>query len=638
MKHRPAHPFIIPDGGLALDRPYTHAEWDQAAILGTGDRRSSTLRHTQAHKRLSILFVSIVFLLISLYARVAYLELVAGDKYRARAEGNRLHTQHLLAPRGEIVDRFGTTLVANESRFVLSVLPQEMPRTINEQTAGLVKLAGVTGLDAKDLQTRWQAISSRRVAELVLYESLPRLAALRFYEAANNFPEFRLSAAPRRVFRNSSLALVIGQTAYPDEAELQRQPNLYPTDTIGVAGLEAEYDQALRGTMGLATSEVDNRGRTLAIQSWQAPISGKKLVTTIDNDLQIVATASMQKVLATAGKQRAALVAIDPLSGAIRALVNWPQFDPNALTGEQANETYQQLINDKNRPLFLRAISGLYPPGSTIKPFLAAAGLAENIITPQTTVLSTGGMRVGQWFFPDWRADGHGVTNVTKAIADSVNTFFYLLGGGDPNRNIPGLGVDRMRRYVESFGLNQRLGIDLPGEQSGFFPSPEWKTSVKGEPWYIGDTYHAAIGQGDVLVTPLQMAVATAALANSGKVFRPYLAEGQGMLLRSVLPSEEHLAVVRQAMRAAVVNGSARRLANLAFPVAGKTGTAQGNTKLPHAWFIGFGPYENPTLALAIIVEDAGEGSAVAVPIAHDIFAWYFANRVDKTVDTRDQD
>jgi penicillin-binding protein 2 len=283
-------------------------------------------------------------------------------------------------------------------------------------------------------------------------------------------------------------------------------------------------------------------------------------------------------------------------------------------------------------PLFNRVAGGSYPPGSTIKPLLAAAGLAEGIISPETSWLSTGGIRVGQWFFPDWKAGGHGATDVKKALAESVNTFFYRLVGGDEGQS--GLGPETAGEYLRAFSWGEITGIDLPGEVVGLVPTPAWKEETKHERWYVGDTYHLAIGQGDVLASPLQIAVATAAIANGGNVPTPFLVERQRTFagndvshspqLRSMPVAEQHLQTVREGMRQAVTAGSARRLLSLPISVAGKTGTSQfGGGDETHAWFTSFGPYEKPDLVVTVLLERAGGGEEAAVPIAEQIWRWW---------------
>jgi len=270
---------------------------------------------------------------------------------------------------------------------------------------------------------------------------------------------------------------------------------------------------------------------------------------------------------------------------------------------------------------------------------LAAAALEEGIINENTSFISTGGLRIGEWFFPDWKVGGHGVTNVRKAIAESVNTFFYYIGGG--YGDFVGLGIDRMVRYEKIFGLGKQTGIDIIGEAKGFLPTKDWKETIKGERWYVGDTYHAAIGQGDITVTPLQVANYTAVFANGGLLYRPHfirqVLSSDDKIIRQVdhkpiksnVVSSENIKIVREGMRQTVAAGSARSLASAPVAVAGKTGTAQWSSNKPnHAWFTGFAPYDKPQIVITILIEQGGEGSSVAVPIAREVLEWYFSNKV----------
>ena len=401
--------------------------------------------------------------------------------------------------------------------------------------------------------------------------------------------------------------------------------------------LEKTYEKDLRGEYGEKAIEVDALGKEKNIIKVFPPVVGKNLVLTINLEYQKKLEEFLTGQLKASQKQKAVAILMDPHNGEILALVNWPSFNNNFFASGISNEDYEKLINDDNDPLFPRAWSGLYPSGSTIKPLYAAAALNERVIDKNTSFLSDGGIRVDKWFFPDWKAGGHGVTSVRKAIAESVNTFFYYIGGG--YQNFSGLGLEKIITYLQKFKFGEKLGIVLPGEAMGFIPSREWKLKTKKEQWYIGDTYNLSIGQGDLLVTPLQIASLTAAIANGGKIFQPHLVlefsdnitkktnKIEIKTLATNLIPDEYLKVVREGMRQTVTSGSAQSLANLPITVAGKTGTAQwSQNKENHAWFTCFAPYEKPELVLTVLVEEGGEGSSIAVPIARQFLTW-FANK-----------
>ena len=292
---------------------------------------------------------------------------------------------------------------------------------------------------------------------------------------------------------------------------------------VGKNGLEASYEEYLRGVDGKSYIEVNAQGAPQTTVAFEEPVPGKTLALTVDAELQKKVSEVLKAYLAAARKTRAAAVVLNPQNGDILAMVSLPGYDANLFSkGAERGETYRALLENPDHPLFARAISGTYPSGSTIKPAIAAAALDARVIVANTSVFSAGGIRVGQWFFPDWKAGGHGATNVIKAIAESVNTFFYMVGGG--HEAFSGLGIDRLTTYLTGFGFGARTGIDIPGEAKGLVPNPQWKAERSDEPWYIGDTYHLAIGQGDFLVTPLQIARMTAYFASGGKWPRPHLA------------------------------------------------------------------------------------------------------------------
>ncbi|MDD3679028.1 MAG: penicillin-binding transpeptidase domain-containing protein, partial [Patescibacteria group bacterium] len=372
------------------------------------------------------------------------------------------------------------------------------------------------------------------------------------------------------------------------------------------------------------------------IYGQESPILGDNLMLSIDFKLQKKLTEELTKQMEKAKVEKASAVAVNPQNGEILAVVSLPTYNNNLFSKGISEKDYQKLLDNKNFPLVNRVVTGEYPSGSTIKPFLAAAALDKGTITEKTTVNSTGGIKIGQWEFPDWKKGGHGTTNVVKAIAESVNTFFYAIGGG--YEKITGLGPEIMKKYLEKFGFGKSIEIDIDGVASGHLPDPEWKESFKNEPWYLGDTYNMSIGQGDVLVTPLQLVNALSVIANGGTMYKLQLAKAvldtngkvkseiEKEIIKKDFLKKEAISITRKGMRQTVVAGSARSLANLPVAVAGKTGTAQfgPQNSRKHAWFTAFAPYEKPTIALVVLVEGAGEGSEYAVPVARETLKWYF--------------
>ena len=452
------------------------------------------------------------------------------------------------------------------------------------------------------------------------------------------------SQAQTKVFVTStawSLAHVLGYVGKlnPEELKKYYTDGYLPTDSIGKSGIEKNYETLLRGVPGKRRLQVNAGGKDQAIIAETPAIPGTHVQLAIDLELQQELERVMRNILAQKNKTRAAGVAINPQTGAVLALVSLPGFDNNDFSGGISSEAYRAYLENPDNPLFNRAIGGTYPSGSNLKPAIAAAALEEGVIDENTSFLSNGGLRVGPWFFPDWKAGGHGQTDVAWSIAWSVNTFYYYIGGGFGNFH--GLGVERITAYLRRFGFGTELGIDLPGEQSGFVPSRAWKEQVKKEPWYIGDTYNLSIGQGDFLTTPLQIANMTAAIANGGTLYRPQVIGAQidpitkektpstPIVLRPQVVSARTIAAVQKGMRDCVEVGSCRQLKKLNIRAGGKTGTAQWNaSKENHAWFTSYAPAEKPTIALTILVEEGIEGSTISTPIAYEFYKWWGVNRL----------
>lgn len=604
---------------------------DPTDSLPTG---SSTLKSPHPRSR-TIILLALLGLTV-LFGRAAYLQLAHGAEYRVAAERHRLKLETVQASRGIIADRNGEPLLSNVPNYRLTVEPFNLPDGEVERTRILERLSAMTGEAVESIA---EAVRNHRTAEpLVLREHLTGDEALGVIVEAARLPGVNVDIEPVRSYRfGDAFSHLIGYVGAATETDVAADPSRADA-AVGRTGLEASYDDVLRGAPGVREIERDTHGKTLKFIASRDPVPGKNLTLTVDARLQRAAQERLDAMVKNRRSTGGALVAIDPRSGEVLALTSSPSFDPNAFVTGLAPEALTKLLSDPRRPLFNRAIAGAYPSGSTIKPVIAAAALAEGVITPTSTVVSTGGLRIDKWFFPDWKAGGHGVTDVRKALAESVNTFFYIAAGGYDDRS--GLGVDRIRQYAERFGLNRQLGIDLPGEVPGFLPTKAWKEKTKGEPWYIGDTYHLAIGQGDLLVTPLQVASYTAAIANGGTLYRPMLVrkvadpDGNVLSMNSPRPlgsvgvSDSLLQVVREGLRTAVTSGSAVRLAGFPVAVAGKTGTAEfGNEGKTHAWFTAFAPYDEPEIAVAVVVEGGGEGHEAALPVAEDFLRVWIEER-----------
>ncbi len=631
-----SNPFTIQSerfGTVRSTRALTAVDEFQDGGISEGGR-TGRLGLSIRPKRFWMTAAGFALAMLLLFLRAAQLQLLDGRHYAVLAESNRVRRETLVAPRGIIYDRNGIPLVQNDPSFVLTMTYGDLPKEEAERQAVIASAADLSGVPRTDIDLLLTEAKRDPLDPFVLKKGIPYEAAMRLAIATPSLPGFTLDTATLRSYETSAPALshvlgYVGNISAP-EYERRRSEGYRRVDDIGKDGIERTEETLLRGTPGWVDVEVNARGHELSVDGRTAPVPGKTLTLTIDLEFQAFVESRLRDILEKLGLARASVIAIDPRDGAVRALVSEPTFDSNAFSGGIDADLYGSLLEDPDQPLFNRAVSGEFPPGSTFKPYVAYTALREGLVTPSTSFVSTGGVRVGEWFFPDWKAGGHGVTDVRKALANSVNTYFYVVGGGFDT--FTGLGVERIADGARLFGFGSPTGIGLPGEADGFLPSKEWKEEAKGERWYVGDTYHLAIGQGDMLATPLQVAVANAAVANGGQRFVPRLVEKIDGAPVAAVPAGEPLdssaiQVVREGMREAVTIGSARFLSTLSVPVAGKTGTAQApGDVVTHAWFEGFGPYADPTLSVVVLIENGGEGSAVAVPLARDMFEWWFSH------------
>jgi penicillin-binding protein 2 len=643
-KQRRQSPFVIQEGRIGKLNTSRAREWAESSFLATTKKINASLSKNfsfSQYKILGLIIFSFIFLILT---RTAWLQIEKGDYYYQMAEGNRIRLERVEAKRGIIYDRQGQALVRNAANFMLYLVPADLPTNPKEKKELIHNLAQIVqSIDEIEINKQLSKIkpySLESYQPLFVVDNIAYEQAILLKIKADLWPGVVLSNKTRRAYNlpAPSLSHILGYTGKINAQELKEYGSQYlPIDYVGKMGVEYFWENQLRGINGQKQIEVDALGKEKKIISQTPAHDGYNLILAIDSRTQAKLEEIMRQWLKKLHLRRAAGVVLDPNNGEVLALVSLPAYDNNAFARGISKGEYQALLSDSDKPLFNRAISGEYPSGSTIKPVMAAAALEEGIISEYTSFLSTGGLRIGKWFFPDWRTGGHGTTDVRKAIAQSVNPFFYYIGGG--YKDFRGLGPDRIVYYDSLFGLGKQTGIDLPGEASGFLPTRIWKKEVKGEPWYIGDTYHLSIGQGDLLVTPLQVAMFTSVFANGGALYRPHI-------VKQILDSDNkpvatikeepvrvgfikpyNIEVVRQGMRQAVTQGSARRLQSVGVEVAGKTGTAQWSSKKkPHAWFTGFAPYKNPKIVITILVEEGGEGSFVSVPIAGEFLQWYFGN------------
>lgn len=642
-KRKNTNPFVIQEGRLKYGDFAGRFKrgWIEDAFTPTGEGQETVANHFNT-TFLVFLKWCLACLIILLGTRLLWLQIAKGEYYRDMANGNRLRLERLEASRGTIYDSNEKPLVHNIANFLLYCIPADLPKDITERRNLFEKLANLTGqFNSEEVIKTIENIKPSQLEyyqPIFLADNIPYEAAIKTYLESLSSPGVILSSKSRREYQTPSLSFshILGYTGKISEKELKKDSKDYTQiDYIGKSGLEKTWEKELRGKPGVKQIEVTALGKEKSVVSELTSIPGNDLILSIDANIQKKLEEILSDNLKKLNRQKGVGIIMNPQNGEIIALVSLPTFDVNVFARGITIEEYQSLEQSIDKPLFNRAVSGEYPSGSTIKPIIAAAALQEKIISSDTSFLSTGGLQVGQWSFPDWKAGGHGVSNVRKSIAESVNTFFYYIGGG--HNDFQGLGIDKMVVYLKKFLLGQTLGIDLPNEASGFVPTKAWKEEVKKEKWYIGDTYHVAIGQGDLITTPLQVSAYTSYFANGTTLFQPHLVKEvrspDGHLVTHISPkplaenivSPEVVRIVREGMKETTISGSARSLSVLPVSSAGKTGTAQWSSKKdPHAWFTGFAPFENPELVITILVEEGKEGSVAATPVAREFLQWYF--------------
>lgn len=578
-------------------------------------------------------------------------QIANGQRYRQRAEVNRIRVVSEKPIRGVVYDRSGRQLARNVPSFAAGIRPADLPRDRAQQAEVFDRLGRVIDVTPDEIKTIVDGARKDPFTPVRIKVPLTREQALIIEEQLSLFPGVVIDSTPIRAYPEGPLlGHVLGYTG-PIPANLLQarlDAGYERDDNLGLTGVEAAFEDELKGGRGLKQVEVDAVGRVTEVLATLAPtVTGGNVALTIDAALQRRATEILSASMAKARSSQAALVAIEPHSGDVLAMVSLPQYDNNLFAGGISSADYRRLSEDPWRPLVNHAVAGQYPPGSTFKMVTTAAALQERVVTPETRINCPGALTVQGWTFRDWTPLGHGPNvNARYALAVSCDIYFYSVAGGNPYTGLKGLGIQKLAEYTRLFGFGERTGIRLPGESKGFVPTEEWKREQKKENWYIGDSFNVGIGQGDLLTTPLQLANMTAAIANGGTLYRPRLArevkDAEGSVLQSFEPevirklgiAPEYMAAIRAGMRDVVAQqfGTAHyAVKQPEFTMAGKTGTAEfagprdSKGYLPtHALFVGYAPYEDPKIAVAVVVYHGGEGSETAAPVAADVMKAYF--------------
>ena len=615
--------------------------------------------YEQYHFKLRLGFTAfaVIGLFVLLAFRFFYLQIAQYAHYQTLAENNRISLVPIVANRGLIIDKNGVVLAHNFFVYTLEITPSKV-KDLEATITGLSQFVEIGALDRKRFN-KFRA-QSRNFESLPIRTHLNELEAAKFAVNHYRFPGVEIKS---RLFRHYPLGKLgshmvgyIGRINDNDLVGLEKSDqlsNYKGSDHIGKSGLEQFYESYLHGTTGFQQVEIDADGHAVRVLSSTSPTPGDNLILSADSKMQEIAETAF-------GNRRGALVAINPKTGEVLSFVSMPTFDANLFVDGIDLDNWKSLNDSLDKPLINRPLRGIYPPGSTFKPFVALAGLENGKRTPPFSIQDSGFFTLpnSTHHYRDWKPGGHGIVDIQRAITISCDTFFYGLAME--------LGIEKLSAFVGHFGFGRLSGLDIKGENAGLLPTPDWKQRRFKQPWYQGETVITGIGQGYTLVTPMQLAQATAILANNGVAMKPHLVSkiekaitGQPLVIAPLIQDKieinaENLEIVKRGMVAVTLPGgtAASIGANAPYSIAAKTGTAQvvgirQNEKYnassiderhrDHALFIAYAPAENPTIALAVIVENGGHGGSAAGPIARKVMDYYLLGKVPE-VEATDAD
>lgn len=580
---------------------------------------------------LTITYFLIGILTLIVWIRIFNLQVLGNKDKDDFLESQVSGQKYINTIRGNIYDRNGKTLAFNNANFNLILNPRDLPKDNDEREIIIEKAKYFFDITEEEIQT---AIDSNET-NIILKTNIAKEKAILYQVEGNNMLGFSIEENQVREYIDPEyFSHIIGYVGKLTDKEISDNPKYLRNGIIGKEGIEKQYESILKGEYGL---KFVRNNENIIIRD---VVNGSNIYLSIDSGLQKFFVDQIKLVLNEKKLTKASGIIMNPKNGEILSMVSLPSYNNNDFIGGITQEKYQALIENKDNPLLNRCIAGLYSPASTVKPLLAGAFLEEGVVDTKTEINDPLGKLIvpnqyspdNPTIFPDWKI--HGKSNIYKAIASSVNVFFYTFSGGTQDKK--GIGIEKLVDYYSKYGFGSITGIDLPGEKEGLIASPKWKKETFGEDWRLGDTYNISIGQGGMLATPIQIINGISYIANGGKLNQPELLLAEGSLenqnkvdkiIRENIISPENLKIVQDGMRQTVMDGTAYQLKDLPFSSAAKTGTAQTGNEKNNSFFTAYAPFEDPEIAIIVLIEEGQEGYLTSIPIARNVLEWYSQNR-----------
>jgi penicillin-binding protein 2 len=582
-------------------------------------RESSTIPE-DVKQRLNWLLIFVIICFAILVISLWYLQMIKGEEFKERSVKNCIRSLVEDAPRGRIYDRQEALLVTNRPVVVVSIIPAE----VDDLEKLSERLSRIIDISPEEIVLRIKNYRENPFKPVKILDDCKVNKVIEIEERKDELKGVVLEVKPRRNYLYHDFAAhTLGYVGEINKEELQQRdnPKFLGGDIIGKTGLEKYYDDILRGEKGGKEVEVDASGQEITVLLYQKPVPGKDLILTIDKNLQLYG----ENLLF--GK-KGSIVVSDPKTGEILALVNKPSFSPNLFANGISHADWQRLSSDTDYPLTNRSLQGVYSPGSIFKVVTAIAALEEGVTDRKRKIYCSGTFELADRVITCWKEIGHGSLSIIDGIAYSCNVYFYTLGKD--------LGIEKFNKYMHEFELGKKTGVDLPAEAIGIIPSAQWKEREVKEIWFPGDTINLSIGQGYLLLTPLQVHNVITSIAMEGEICKLHLVKkiisADGKTVKEIKPeiykklnfSPDTFKIIKEGLRQTILKGTGWRVNIEGLAVAGKTGTAQNPQGETHAWFIGFAPYEAPEICITVFVENGGEGGEVAAPIARAMLEKYF--------------